>query len=104
MEVYLRSSYESKYARILDESDDVVRWEHEPFRIPYLFEGSTHNYVPDFLITLANDEGELVEVKPAALCDSAVVQAKESAARAWCDQNGVTFRIVSEGDLDLQHS
>lgn len=104
VEVYLRSSYEVKFAQMLDESDDVVCWEHEPFRIPYLFKGSTHNYVPDFLINRTNNERELVEVKPAVLCDSAVVQAKESAARAWCDQSGVSFRIVSEEVLDIQHS
>ena len=104
VEVYLRSSYEVRFAQMLDESDNVICWEHEPFRIPYLFEGSTHNYVPDFLITHTNDERELVEVKPAVLRGSDVVQTKESAARAWCDQNGVSFRIVSEADLNIQHS
>ena len=100
MEVYLRSSYESRYARALDNSSDVVSWEHEPFRIPYLLEGSIHNYVPDFLVVRANGSRVLVEVKPKTLSDTKVMRAKTAAAEGWCAMNGVVLQIVSEEELD----
>lgn len=95
---YLRSSFESTYARILDDDVTVMAWEHEPFRIPYLFEGSTRNYVPDFLVT--RDSGmSLVEVKPAGLISSPLNLAKQHAAQLWCEANSVTFQTITENDL-----
>lgn len=96
VEVYLRSSYESTYARILDSDENVASWTHEPFRIPYFFDGSVHNYVPDFLVTFLDGSKKLVEVKPAVLTETPVNAAKSSAARVWCETNDVEFTIVSE--------
>lgn len=96
--VYLRSSYESTYARMLDADPTVVSWQHEPLRIPYLFEGSVHNYVPDFMVT--TDEGPvLVEVKPSLLSDTVQNLAKMRAAQAWCDTNDVAYALVTEANL-----
>jgi hypothetical protein len=96
---YLRSSYESTFARILDVDPDVKAWEHEPMRIPYVFEGSVHNYVPDFLVTYADDSKLLVEVKPEALVVTSRNAAKIGSASAWCEQNGVAFWTVTENEL-----
>lgn len=98
-QVYLRSSYESIYARILDEDVNVVKWEHEPMRIPYMFEGSIHNYVPDFLVTSRIGSKYLVEVKPALLADTAQNLAKQKVAAEWCKQNDIQFLVVTEKDL-----
>jgi len=95
---YLRSSFESAYARMLDEGEDVVSWEHEPFRIPYVFEGSVRNYVPDFLVTRLSGVF-LVEVKPKLLTETALNVAKQAAAVAWCQTNHVTFLTVTEDEL-----
>lgn len=95
---YLRSSFESTYARLLDSDSDVVSWEHEPFRIPYMFEGSVHNYVPDFLVTRICGTF-LVEVKPKMLVDTNLNIAKQRAAHVWCEENRVTFLIITEDDL-----
>jgi len=100
VETYLRSSYESKYARFLDSDENVSFWAHEPFRIPYFFDGSVHNYVPDFLVTFLDGSKKLVEVKPAVLTETPVNTAKSSAARSWCETNGVVFTIVSEDLLE----
>ncbi len=97
--VYLRSSYESLYARMLDAYESVVSWEHEPMRIPYMFEGSVHNYVPDFLVTSRIGPQQLVEVKPALLIDTPQNLAKQKAAEEWCKQNSVQFLVITEKDL-----
>lgn len=100
-EVYLRSSYESKYARMLDIDDNVCSWEHEPLRIPYFFNGSIHNYVPDFLVKKLDGSVVLVEVKPNMLTETLVNLAKQSAAQSWCELNGLTLITITEHDLIL---
>lgn len=96
---YLRSSYESTFARMLDEDPEVASWEHEPMRIPYVFEGSVHNYVPDFLVTRTDGKSFLVEVKPSLLTDTPANQAKMKAALTWCELNDVGYLSVTEENL-----
>lgn len=100
IEAYLRSSYESTYARMLDADPNVTSWEHEPLRIPYLFEGSIRNYVPDFLITHVDGKKTLVEVKPDSLVDTASNIAKLKAATSWCELNDIGMVVVTEASLE----
>ena len=104
--------------RFCDEHASVTQWASEAIRIPYRnpLSGKYTIYVPDFFIAYADKSGkqkvELIEVKPAnqsikeKLGKSksnqlhyVVNQAKWLAARAWCKQKGITFRIVNEGDI-----
>lgn len=92
---YLRSSYESAFARELDADPKVLSWEHEPFRIPYVFEGSIRNYVPDFLVSRA-DGNFLVEIKPKLLTDAPLNVVKQQAAESWCAANGISYLSITE--------
>jgi hypothetical protein len=73
-------------------------------------------YVPDFFIAYSDRDGkqrvELIEVKPAnqtikeklgrSRANQAawvVNQAKWEAARAYCKQKGIFFRVINEGDI-----
>lgn len=113
-----RSSWEFAFMRFCDEHPSVTQWASEAIRIPYRnpLSGKYTIYVPDFFIAYADKGGkqkvELIEVKPAnqtikeKLGKSkanqlhyVVNQAKWTAARAWCKQKGITFRIVNEGDI-----
>jgi hypothetical protein len=97
--ILCRSTYEERYAVMLDADPDVISYETESIRIPYAFEGSTRNYVPDFVITRASGAREIVEVKAAALLDHGSNSLKFSAARDFCTSRGLTFRVVTEHDL-----
>lgn len=100
--VYLRSSYESAYARILDADQNVESWIHEPFRIEYEFEGLHKNYVPDFLVSLFDNEKQLlIEIKPAILTLNARNIAKAKAAIEYCDKHNYEFSIVTENDFEV---
>lgn len=113
-----RSSWEFAFMRFCDENPNVTQWASEAIRIPYRnpLSGKYTIYVPDFFIAYADNSGkqkvELIEVKPAnqtikeKLGKSkanqlhfVVNQAKWQAARAWCKQKGITFRIINEGDI-----
>lgn len=113
-----RSSWEFVFMRMLDEHQGVVNWASESIQIPYRdpLTGRSTIYVPDFFVVYNDKNGkkhaEVVEVKPASqtfkeqVGKSAYNQeqyvknlAKWEAASAWCKQQGVTFRIVNEGDI-----
>ena len=98
--IFLRSSYESTFARQLDADKNVLSFTSEPMRIPYTWEGSRKNYVPDFLVEYHNGSKEVIEVKPASLVNNEIVEAKKLAAEKFCKSLGVNYRVVTENDLN----
>jgi hypothetical protein len=104
--------------KFCDEHPSVSQWASEAIRIPYRnpLTGKQTIYVPDFFIVYADKGGkqrvELIEVKPknqavkeklgrnrANQAHWVVNQAKWEAARAWCKQKKIFFRIVTEDDI-----
>ena len=113
-----RSSWEFAFMRFCDEHPSVSKWASEAVKIPYRnpFTGKHTIYVPDFFIVYADKRSkqhvELIEVKPAnqAIREKVgrskinqahfiVNQAKWEAARAYCKQKGIFFRVISENDI-----
>ena len=93
-----RSSWEAEFMRILDFEPRVATWNYEPFTIPYVYEGKTRRYIPDFLIVL-DGEDVLVEVKPPSLTDTGLNEAKRQAALDFCHRNGWKYRVWNRGDI-----
>ena len=113
-----RSSWEFAFMKFCDEHTSVVQWASEAVKIPYRnpLTGKQTIYVPDFLIVYA-DKGnkqkvELIEVKPknqavrenlgrsrANQAHYVINMAKWEAARAWCKQKGIFFRVITEEDI-----
>lgn len=85
---------------MLESDPDVLSWKYEPMRLPYEFEGSTHNYVPDFLVTRGGSM-QLVEVKPDGLLIEPKNIVKMEAATNWCESSGldVSYVLVTEEHL-----
>ena len=114
---HYRSSWEHSFMRFCDENPAILQWANESIHIPYQnpFTGKNTIYVPDFFITYVNKSGEqkaeLIEIKPLkettlesarSVRDQAYAvlnQCKWAAANAWCKQNGVSFRVVTEMDI-----
>lgn len=115
---HYRSSWEYSFMRFCDTNPSIINWASESIRIPYInpFTNRSTTYVPDFFITYVNKNGdklaELIEIKPrtqttfeaagkskrnqgAAILNSH----KWAAAHAWCQSNGINFRILTEMDL-----
>lgn len=113
-----RSSWEFAFMRFCDEHPSVNKWASEAIKIPYRnpLTGKHTVYVPDFFIAYSDRDGkqrvELIEVKPAnqtlkekvgrSKANQAawiVNQAKWEAARAYCKQKGIIFRVINETDI-----
>jgi hypothetical protein len=113
-----RSGWEFQFMKFCDENPNVTNWASEAIRIPYRnpLTGKYTIYVPDFFIAYADKNGkqlvELIEVKPSNQTSlkeagrsrhnqlhAVVNQAKFEAANAYCKQNKIKFRIVTEHDI-----
>ena len=112
-----RSGWELTVMRFCDTHPAVIGWASESLRIPYRnpFTGRNTTYYQDFLITYQDKNGnkisEVIEVKPRGQAvlelarsqqeKAAVVlnMAKWEACRAWCQQHGMKFRILTEEDI-----
>ena len=113
-----RSSWEFAFMKMCDENTAITKWASEAISIPYRnpLSGKMTIYVPDFFIVYTDKTGkqqvELIEVKPKnhtfqeSVGNSrynklhfVVNQAKWGAARAWCKQKGIVFRVINEGDI-----
>jgi len=113
-----RSGWEFTFMKFCDEHPNVEQWASESVRIPYRnpLSGKQTIYVPDFLVSYVDKNSkkhvELMEVKPKnqSLKENLgkskhnqaawlVNQAKWEAAKAWCKQRGIFFRVVTEDDI-----
>ena len=113
-----RSSWEYTFMKFCDEHPNVSQWASEAVKIPYRnpLTGKQTIYVPDFFIVYADKGGkqkvELIEVKPKNqsvrenLGRSRTNQAhyimnmaKWEAAKSWCKQKGIFFRVITEEDI-----
>tara|TARA_Y100000385_G_scaffold291036_1_gene366842 strand:+ start:1830 stop:2267 length:438 start_codon:yes stop_codon:yes gene_type:complete len=113
-----RSSWEFAFMKFCDEHPSVSKWASEAVKIPYKnpFTGKHTIYVPDFFIAYVDATGkqhaELIEVKPTSQVSMenagrsrhnkahvVLNQAKWEAASAYCRQNNIKFRVVTEQDI-----
>ena len=113
-----RRSWEFAFMRFCDEHPSVLQWASEAVKIPYRnpLTGKQTIYVPDFFIVYANSKGktkaEIIEIKPENHTVKESVgksvynqanyvknKAKWEAAAAYCKQNGIQFRVITEKDL-----
>ena len=112
-----RSGWELTFMKFLDSNDHILQWASEPLAIPYRhpLTGKMTNYIPDFLITYRTKnntmKAELIEIKPKKQSvieskmsskDRAIVAinyCKWAAAQKWCNQHGLTFRVINETQM-----
>ena len=113
-----RSSWEFTFMAFCDNNPSIQQWASESLKIPYRdpLTGKHTIYVPDFLISYVDKNMkkhvEVIEIKPANQTLAEKVgknpynqaqfvknQAKWAAAAAWCQNQGIKFRIVNESNI-----
>ncbi len=75
------------------------RFVREGVRIPYEFDGKKRTYYPDLVVY--DRWGKLVrieELKPTIRNGDPINIAKWQAALSWCQERGIEFRVLNEGD------
>jgi len=121
--ILCRSLWERRFCKYLDSNKNIVRWSFEAVKIPYIspMDSKLHFYIPDFLIEAKTKDGlvetMLIEIKPkkqtkqpenkrkhkkTILMENityAINIAKWEAAKKYCKDNGILFKILTEEDL-----
>jgi type III restriction enzyme len=86
------NSWEEGLAQVLEHHDKVksyVKNERLGFTIPYVHEGRTHEYVPDFLVRLVTEPSEvertlIVEVSGSRKSPGPTAAKADTARNQWC--------------------
>lgn len=115
--IFFRSSWEARLMRWLDQTPAVLQWASEEFSIPYInpIKNKVSQYYPDALVIykdkFGNIKKEIIEIKPykeTVLTPKAseqdklalvVNEAKWKAAARFAEQNGLSFKVLTEKSL-----
>lgn len=121
--IVYRSSWELRFFKWIDTSQNVLSWSSEELAVPYRspLDDEIHRYFPDVIMKVQTKTGPqvyMIEVKPDAqtrlpkgsrntprllreVQAYAVNQAKWRAADHFCRDQGWLFKIMTEHDLGL---
>ena len=120
-----RSLWELKFMKYCDSNQNILEWGSEEVFLPYRspLDNKIHRYFPDFYIKVKENTGKIkkyiIEVKPKKQCikptpqkkktrsyiyevrEYAKNQAKWKAARSYCLDRGLEFKVLTENELGI---
>ena len=119
--IVYRSNWERRFMVYCDKNDDIVAWASEELYVPYKnpIDRKVHRYFPDFIIKLKNGKRFMIEIKPrkqtmapkppkrktkrylGEQLEYIKNRAKWQAAKAYCDDQGLEFKIFTEKELGI---
>jgi len=118
-QIVYRSLLERRFMRYCDLNQDIMYWASEELPVRYYspLDKKWHRYFPDFVVKTINNEKFMIEIKPSRQAikpkppkkktksymresfEYIKNQAKWSAAKVYCEDNGMKFKIITEKDL-----
>jgi hypothetical protein len=125
--IIYRSSWELKFMRYCDRNENILEWGSEEFYIPY-YDPTTRKvrkYFPDFIMKVKESNGSIkkyiIEIKPknqtippvktpkkrnkTFITEALTYEkniAKWKAAKEFCDDRMIEFKIITEVELGLK--
>jgi len=125
--IIYRSSWELKFMRYCDRNQNILEWGSEEFYIPY-YDPTTkkvRKYFPDFIMKVKESNGSIkkyiIEIKPKNQTIPPVKTSKKrnktfitealtyekniakwKAAKEFCDDRMIEFKIITEVELGLK--
>ena len=117
--IVYRSLLERRFMRYCDLNQDILYWASEELPIRYFnpIDKKFHRYFPDFVVKTVNNEKYMIEIKPSRQVakpkppkkktksymresfEYIKNQAKWQAAKSYCDDKGMKFKLITEKDL-----
>ena len=118
-QIVYRSLLERRFMRYCDLNDDILYWASEELPVRYYnpLDKKYHRYFPDFVVKTVNNDKYMIEIKPSRQVvkpkppkkktksymresfEYIKNQAKWQAAKSYCDDNGMPFKVITEKDL-----
>ena len=117
--IVYRSLLERRFMVYCDTNPGIVNWASEELPVRYYnpLDKKDHRYFPDFVVKTVNNDKYMIEIKPSRQVTKPKPpkkktksymresfeyiknQAKWSAAKSYCDDNGMQFKLITEKDL-----
>jgi len=114
-----RSLLERRFMRYCDLNPDILFWASEELPVRYYspLDKKWHRYFPDFIIKTVKNEKFMIEIKPSRQVGKPKTpkkktksymrenfeyiknQAKWAAAKNYCEDNNMKFKIITEKEL-----
>ena len=118
-QIVYRSLLERRFMRYCDLNEDILYWASEELPVRYYnpLDKKYHRYFPDFVVKTVNNEKYMIEIKPSRQVTKPKPpkkktksymresfeyiknQAKWQAAKSYCDDKGMKFKLITEKDL-----
>ncbi len=95
------SELEFDFFQWLEQLDEVVFYQEQPFKIPYEYEGKRHVYYPDVLLVFKNSKGVVVEIKPIFKMALHINLNKWTSLKKFCADKGLGL-LVTDGRYTIQ--
>ena len=122
--VIYRSLWERKFMKYCEDNPNVLQWSSEEIVIPYRspIDKKVHRYFPDFLVKTSSGKKVMIEIKPAIQCKPPKPRSRKTkrylqeqltfikniskwkAAKEYCSDNGLEFKIMTEKELGINQS
>jgi hypothetical protein len=80
----------------LEKQPEILSYQCESLKIPYTYRKRKRHYVPDFVV-----DNVIIEIKPTRFMLKKINLAKFAAAREYCKQNNMEFKVLTENELRL---
>jgi len=120
-QIVYRSLLERRFMVYCDTSDSVTKWSSEELSIVYRnpIDKRIHRYFPDFIVQMSTNKKYMIEIKPSRQTKPPKIpkrktkafmresfeyiknQAKWGAAKHYCEDNDLEFKIITEKDLGV---
>lgn len=97
--VRYRSGYECEVYELLDQDKEVIGYDAEPFKVPYVFQGEWHDYIPDIRVNFVDGKVEIWEIKPSSQTDIEKNKAKWMAMKFYAEKMGWDFTVITESGI-----
>jgi hypothetical protein len=94
-----RSGMECEFYELLESDHDVSAFFAEPFRVPYYYQNSWHDYIPDIRVNFVDGTTEIWEIKPANQTAYEQNRAKWGAMNDHALNHGWQFSVQTEVGL-----
>ena len=118
-QIVYRSLLERRFMRYCDLNEDILYWASEELPVRYYspLDKKYHRYFPDFIVKTVNNEKYMIEIKPSRQAvkpkppkkktksymresfEYIKNQAKWQAAKSYCEDKGMKFKLITEKDL-----
>jgi hypothetical protein len=119
--IVYRSLLERRFMLYCDRTEDITNWASEEISIPYIspIDKKLHRYYPDFIVKTSKGKKYIIEIKPYKQTSQPKAPkrktkaylreqleyikntAKWQAAKAFCEDKGFEFKIMTEKELGV---